>query len=128
MRKMKDMRGVHVAAVKSAIFKEFGLQSISGNKRKSPQDITSWKNLPQVKECYNKLYDDNDNVIKNITKLAFPAISDTDESFQNIYIYTSAICDIVLNPSYPNVECGKKPLEQRYQKFKICGCYLNQFI
>ncbi|GBC00702.1 hypothetical protein RclHR1_39450001, partial [Rhizophagus clarus] len=29
MRKMKDIRGVHVATVKSAIFKEFSLQSIS---------------------------------------------------------------------------------------------------
>ena len=125
---MKDMRRVNVAAVKSAIFKEFGLQSISSNKWKSPQNITSWKNLPQVKEYYNKLYDDNDNVIENITKFAFPAISDTDKSFQNIYIYTSAICNIVLNPSYPDVECGKKPLERWYQKFKVCGCYLNQFI
>ena len=120
------MRGAHVAAVKTAIFKEFGLQSISSsNKRKSAQDIASWKSSPQVKECYNKLYDDNYNVIEDITKLAFPSLSDTSKTFQNIYTYTSAICDIVLNPNYPDVECGKKPLERRYQKFKVCGYYLK---
>src|SRR4051794_1420376 len=119
MRKMKDMRGVNVTVVKTAIFKEFGLQSISSsNRRKSAQDVAFWKNSPQVKECYNKLYDD-DNAIENITKLAFSSLSDTSETFQNIYIYTSAICDILLNPNYPNVECGKKPLERRYRKFKV---------
>ncbi|GBC09807.1 hypothetical protein RclHR1_09120004 [Rhizophagus clarus] len=81
MQKMKNMKKIHIAAVKNAIFKEFSLQSISGNKQKSLQNIISWKNLPQVKECYNKLYDNNDNVIENITKLAFSAISDTNESF-----------------------------------------------
>lgn len=57
---MKDIRGVHVAAVKGAIFKEFRLQAIS-NKQKSASDIATWKRSQRVKECYDKLYDDNDN-------------------------------------------------------------------
>ena len=71
----------------------------------------NWKRLQHVKECYDKIYDDNENVIENITKIAFPSISDTDTAFSNIYIYTTTVCDIVLNPNYPDIECAKKPLE-----------------
>ena len=37
---MKDVRRVHVTAVKTAIFKEFGLQPIS-NKQKNMQDVVN---------------------------------------------------------------------------------------
>lgn len=63
-----------------------------------------------------------DNVIENITKIAFPLISDDDATFNNIYIYTSAVCDIVLNPTYPDIKCAKQPLERRYRTFKVCDC------
>ena len=118
---MKDLRGVHVAAVKTAIFKEFGLQVIS---KKNVKVIADWKKSKQVKECYQKLYDDDDNTIEKIAKRAFPSISEDDETFENIYIYTAAVCDIVLNPKYPDIECSKNPLRRRYQKFKVFGEFL----
>lgn len=121
LRKMKDLRGVHAAAVKNAIFKEFGLQALPGKKRAS--DILEWKKLTKVKESYLKLYDNDDNddggVTENIAKSAFPSVPHDDESFNNIYIYTAAVCDIVLNPDYPDIECSKKPLERRFKKFKV---------
>ena len=39
--------------------------------------------------------------------------------FNDIYTYTAAVCDIILNPDYPDTECAKKPLERRFQKFKV---------
>jgi hypothetical protein len=62
---MKDLRGVHAAAVKNAVFKEFGLHSLTGKKRAS--DILEWKKLTKVKKSYLKLYS-NENVMKNIIK------------------------------------------------------------
>ena len=118
MRKMKDVRGVHVAAVKGAIFKVFRLQAIS-NKRKNASDIANWKMSQHVKECYNKIYADNENAIENIAKYAFPNITRNDDSFDNIYAYTASVCDIVLNPDYPDLECAKKPVERRFRKFKV---------
>jgi hypothetical protein len=117
MRKMKDVRGVHAAAVKNAIFKEFSLQPLPGKKRAS--DILEWKKLDKVKESYLKLYDNDGSITENIAKSAFPSISEKDESFNNIYTYTAAVCDIVLNPDYPDIECSKKPLERRFKKFKV---------
>lgn len=117
---MKDVRGINAAAVRNAIFKEFGLQvAMTSNRRRNLNNILEWKKSKRVKECYNKLYDDNDNAIENIAKYAFPNISNDNESFDNIYIYTAAICDIILNPDYPDLECAKKPLERRFQKFKV---------
>src|SRR6202161_128760 len=118
---MKDLRGVHVAAVKTAIFKKFRLQVIS---KKNVKIIADWKKSKQVRECYQKLYDDDDNTIEKIAKRAFPSISEDDETFENIYIYTAAVCDIVLNPKYPDIECSKNPLQRRYQKFKVFGEFL----
>ncbi|CAG8586527.1 10458_t:CDS:2 [Funneliformis mosseae] len=70
--------------------------------------------LNKVREFYNRLYDNNDNSIENISKYAFPSISEDNESFNDIYTYTATVCDIVLNPEYPDLECVKKPLERRF--------------
>ena len=86
--------------------------------------IADWKKSKQVRECYQKLYDDDDNTIEKIAKRAFPSISEDDETFENIYIYTAAVCDIVLNPKYPDIECSKNPLQRHYQKFKVFGEFL----
>ena len=117
---MKDVRGIHATAVKSAIFNEFGLQM--KNNRSKKANISEWKKSKQVKECYLKLYDDNENVTENIAKLAFPTLSNQDKSFYNVYVYTAAVCDIVLNPDYPDMECSRKPLERRIQRFKVFFC------
>ena len=82
-------------------------------------DILDWKKLKRVKECYIKLYDDDENAIKNIAKLAFSNITHEDESFNDFYVYTAAVCDIILNPNYPDLECAKKPLERHFKKFKV---------
>jgi hypothetical protein len=114
---MKDLRSLHVAAVKAATFKELELQTVNKNSK----DIMEWKKSKRVKECYEKLYDEDDDTVGKIAKRAFPNIPEGDEKFEKIYIYTAAICDIVLNPKYPDIECSKKPLQRRYQKFKVFG-------
>src|SRR3954468_5314013 len=110
---MKDLRSISASAVRNAILKEFGLQIPSSRKKSNMVDILNWKKLKRVKECYIKLYNDNENVIENIAKLAFSNITHKDESFNNFYVYTAAICDIILNSNYPNLECTKKLLKRR---------------
>ena len=114
---MKDVRGIHAAAVRNAIFREFGLQIT--NSKRNANSVMEWKKSNRVRECYNKLYDSNNNAIENIARYAFPNISEDDESFDDIYTYTAAVCDIVLNPEYPELEFAKKPLERRFQGFKV---------
>ena len=113
---MKDIRGIHVAAVKNAIFSEFKLEVI---KNRSKTTVSEWKKTKKVKECYMRLYDNEDNVTNNITKRAFPNITEKDGSYYDVYVYTAAVANIVLNPDYPDIECAKKPLEHRFQKFKV---------
>ena len=116
---MKDIRGAHAAAVRSGILKEFGLQIVSNKQRNVTGDVAKWKKSKKVKECFDKLYDDNENAIENIAKYAFPQITRNEESFNSIYIYMAAVCDIVLNPNYSDIECTKKPLQRRFLKFKV---------
>src|SRR5436305_367870 len=116
---MKDLRYISALAVRNAILKEFRLQIPSSRKKSNMVNILDWKKLKRVKEYYIKLYNDDENVIKNITKLAFSDITHEDESFNDFYVYTATVCDIILNSNYSDLECAKKLLERRFKKFKV---------
>ena len=126
---MKDLRGVSASAVRTAIFKEFGIQIPNIRKKSKIINISNWKKSKEVKECYKKLYDDEENSIEDIVNQAFPAITHENVSkFNDIYVYMAAICDIILNPDYPDLECAKKPLEKRFQKFKVIFFFVKIII
>ena len=115
---MKDIRGSHVSAVKSAIFKYFKLQSTS-SRRKPSIDVAGWKSSKNVNESYKKLYDDA-STLENIIDIAFLSLpADDEEEYSDMYIYTASVYDIILNPKYPSNEVTKRPLELRFNKFKV---------
>src|SRR5277367_2241336 len=115
---MKDVRGTYVAAVRNAIFKTFGLQTTTIC-RKNFQDILGWKKSKKVKESYEKLFTDRD-MIENIATKAFSYLNTASEDvFSDMYIYTAAVCDIILNPDNPTIEILKKSLELRMRRFKV---------
>ena len=103
---MKDLRGTHAAQVRNAIFRLFRLPILtSTNRKKNVKEVLAWKKSEEVQNSYNKLFDDN--VIDNIVKQAFPSFADSDandnELYYDICVYTAAVCDIILNPIYPDV-------------------------
>lgn len=117
MRKMKDMRGSHVSAIRNAIFKTLGLQ-LTSNKRKNSRDILDWKQSREVKDGYNKLF--TGKTIENIATSAFPSLDDANEQrFNDMYIYTASVCDIILNPNCPTLEVSKKAMELRLKRFRV---------
>src|SRR2546429_5271008 len=77
MRKMKDIRGSYVLAVRIAILRKFGLQLIS-NRCKNSREILDWKQSKEVKDSYNKLFTE-DIAIEEITNSAFPSLVNADE-------------------------------------------------
>src|SRR5947207_7091844 len=118
MRKMKDMRGSHVSAVRTAIFRKFGLQ-LASSRRKNSRDIMDWKQSKEVKDSHNKLFT-KDTAIEEITNSAFPSLSNADdEKFNDMYIYTASVCDIILNPNCPTLEISKQEMEMRLEKFRV---------
>jgi hypothetical protein len=118
MRKMKDVRGVHVSTIRNAIPRTFGLQ-LPSNKHKNSREIVEWKQSKEVKDSYNKLFTDI-TMIENITSSAFPSLDDaSEERFNDMYIYTASVCDMLLNPRYPAIEVTKKPLELRLKRFRV---------
>jgi|SRR6266487_2245591 len=118
MRKMKDMRGSHVSAVRTAIFRKFGLQ-LASSRRKNSRDIMDWKQSKEVKDSHNKLFTE-DTAIEEITNSAFPSLSNADdEKFNDMYIYTASVCDIILNPNCPTLEISKPEMEMRLEKFRV---------
>src|SRR5256886_10751291 len=118
MRKMKDMRGSHVSAVRTAIFRKFGLQ-LASSRRKNSRDIMDWKQSKEVKDSHNKLFTE-ETAIEEITNSAFPSLSNADdEKFNDMYIHTASVCDIILNPNCPTLEISKPEMELRLEKFRV---------
>src|ERR1043165_8986185 len=118
MRKMKDMRGSHVSAVRTAIFRKFGLQ-LASSRRKNSRDILDWKQSREVKDSYNKLFTE-ETAIEEITNSAFPSLANAnDEKFNDMYIYTASVCDIILNLNCPTLEISKPEMELRLEKFRV---------
>ena len=118
MRKMKDMRGSHVSAIRTAILKTCGLQ-LTSNRRKNLRDVLDQKQSREVKDIYHRLFTEN-TMIENITSSAFPSLDDaSEERFSDMYIYTASVCDILLNPNYHTLEVSRKPLELRLKRFRV---------
>ena len=109
MRKMKNMRGSHVSAICTANFRKFELQFAS-SRRKNSQEIMEWKQSKKVKSSHNRLFNEK-KAIENITMLAFPSLDNaTEEGYNNMYVYTASVCDIILNPDYSTLDISKKAL------------------
>jgi len=59
-------------------------------------------------------------MIENITSSAFPLLDNaSEERFNDMYIYTTSVCDILLNPNYYTLEIFKKSLELQLKRFRI---------
>src|SRR2546423_1191927 len=115
---MKDIRGSHVSVVRTAILRKFGLQ-LTSNRRKNSREILDWKQSKEVKDSYNKLFTE-EIAIEEITTFAFSSLTNTDEDkFNDIYIYTASVCDIILNPNCPTLEVSKAAMELRLKKFRV---------
>jgi len=119
---MKDLRGSHVSAVRSAIYRTFRIKTtttIGGNRRKNSRDVIGWKETKEVAASYKRLFSD-DTMIEDITSSAFPSLENASEDeFNDMCIYTAAVCDIILNPDNPTMEVLMKPLELRMRRFKV---------
>lgn len=121
------MRGSHVSAVRSTIYRTFRLPLVT-NHRKNSSNIIEWKQSKDVADSYKKLYNDDD-VIENITNSAFPSLATaSDASFSDMYIYTAAVCDIILNPDNPTMEVSKKGIELRMDKFRVFSIKFILFV
>jgi len=115
---MKNMRGSHVSAICTANFRKFELQFAS-SRHKNSREILEWKRSEEVKSSYNKLFTD-EQLIEDITLSAFPSLdSVTEERYNNMYVYTASVCDIILNPDYSTLDVSKKALELRIKRFKV---------
>ncbi len=118
MRKMKDMRGSHVSAIRTAISRTLRLQ-LTSNRRRNSREILEWKQSREVKDSYNKLFTES-TAIENIASSAFPSLKNaSDEKFNDMYIYTASVCDILLNPDYPTLDVSKKSLILRLKRFRV---------
>jgi len=119
---MKDLRGSHVSAVRSAIYRTFRIKTtttIGGNRRKNSRDVIGWKETKEVAASYKRLFSD-DTMIEDITSSAFPSLENASEDeFNDMCIYTAAVCNIILNPDNPTMEVLMKPLELRMRRFKV---------
>ncbi|CAI2191148.1 12287_t:CDS:2 [Funneliformis geosporum] len=60
-----------------------------------------------------------DTTIENITSSAFLLLNDANNKrFSDMYIYTTSVYDIILNPNCLTLKVSKKSLELRLKRFR----------
>ena len=58
--------------------------------------------------------------LERVVVAAFPSLETAaDEAFSDMYVYTTAVCDIILNPDNPTLEVSRKSLDLRMLRFKV---------
>ena len=66
------------------------------------------------------LYTDEGVGIENITNNAFLSSNKANkEEFAKLYVYTTLMYDIILNPGYPLLDISRKALELCFKRFKV---------
>ena len=71
------------------------------------REILDWKQSKEVKDSHNKLFTE-DTAIEEITN---SLVNTDDEKFNDMYIYTAFIFDIILNPNCSTLEISKTEME-----------------
>ena len=131
MRRMKDIRGFNVVAIKKVIFRVFGMNILPPiNNQKNSKEISEWKASLEVAECYNKLFqlgNDGTTNINHIACITFPTLCEKPLSI-DLYAYIASVCDIVLNPNHPSIEISKTSLQRRMEKYKVSFCSILYII
>ena len=67
MKQFRSARGTLATKVRDALFTYFGDVNLPRiNTSALPIEISNWKNLNEVRKCYNKLFDDKNKVLAKI--------------------------------------------------------------
>ena len=67
-------------------------------------------------------------MIEDITLSAFPSIVNaSDERFNDMYIYTTSVYNIIFNSDYSILDVSKKVLKLQLKRFKVFIEYILLF-
>ena len=91
------------------------------NNQKNSKEISDWKASLEVAECYNKLFQlENDGIsnINHIARIVFPKLREKSLSI-DLCAYITSVYDIVLNPKHPSIKINKTSLQHHIARYKV---------
>ena len=117
MEKHRSLRGSITSKVKESIFAIFGENELPAiNINASAAEISRWKSLPSVRNCYDNLFQQtgerNTSRMSRILARVWPNSAIPSQMQQ---AYAIAICQIFLNPDEKNIKITKKLIKRRLQ-------------
>lgn len=111
------MRGSFTAKVKEAVHFVFGNELPHINSQDTPSQIQSWKNKPEVKRCYARLFkkvkadQPTTYVVKIIERLRDPP---------RVQIaYAMSICETYLDPSNQTIQITEGLIKEKMIKHLV---------
>lgn len=107
------MRGSFTSKVKDAIHSVFGSELPHINFQDTPSQIQSWKNTPEVRRCYARLFkkikaDQPTYVEKVIEKLRNPS--------RMKIAYAMSVCETYLDPSNQTIQIKEGLIKEKIIK------------
>jgi hypothetical protein len=129
LEKHRSRRGTLSTQIRKSIFAVFrNLPRI--NLKASPSEIKTWKELPVVKECYEKLHRDTpeDETITWCGKIIQETWPDAKKIPNEQIAFAVALCESFLNPDNEIIKNDSKYLSKRIQKNKVSIKNIRNFI
>lgn len=109
------------AKTRNALFSTFGEATLPPiNTNASPVEISEWKKMPEVANCFKKLFEKSSNekeeelVLARIIKKVFrKKCSNVEMAFVIV------ICKHILNPKYPKLKLGSKTIKREVRIYLV---------
>ena len=100
------------------------------NLKASPSEIKTWKELPIVKECYEKLHRNTpeDETITWYGKIIQETWPDAKKIPNEQIAFAVALCESLLNPDNKIIKNDSQYLSKRIQKNKVSIKNIRNFI
>jgi hypothetical protein len=127
LEKHRSRRGTLSTQIKKSIFAVFrNLPRI--NLKASPSEIKTWKELPIVRECYEKLHRDTPDDETWCGKIIQETWPDAEKISNEQIAFAVALCESFLNPNNEIIKNDSKYLSKRIQKNKVSIKNIRNFI
>lgn len=128
LTKQRSARGTLASKAKDALFSFFGEVELPKIKSSAtPSEISRWKELKEVTNCYKKLFQkldlfNNELVLEKIIENVF-SDSETENSVPKVQMaFVIAVCVTILNPKCERIKLEKKEMKVRVSFYLVSFC------
>ena len=121
MKQVRSRRGTLASKTREAVFSIFGQAELPPiNTNFDPDEISKWKQRPEVASCYEKLFKnstDDENSPLYITCIISKVLNSRSTNSEKAFVIV--ICINILNPKYRQIKSAKRVMKRQVKRYLV---------